>query len=110
LVQGRVLVANNAQDGAYEIAHEALLTSWSTLAGLAAARRGQPGDQERIEQAAGRGSAWPAARSAVGRDKLTEARAIESGGARAHEMRSSTPRSRRSAPGACSGPAARGGW
>jgi serine/threonine protein kinase/formylglycine-generating enzyme required for sulfatase activity len=31
LVHGRVVVANDAQDGAYEIAHEALLMSWSTL-------------------------------------------------------------------------------
>src|SRR4029079_15609261 len=31
LVRGRVLVASNAPDGGYEIAHEALLTSWSTL-------------------------------------------------------------------------------
>jgi eukaryotic-like serine/threonine-protein kinase len=33
LVRGRILVANDAQGGAYEIAHEALLTSWSTLQG-----------------------------------------------------------------------------
>jgi eukaryotic-like serine/threonine-protein kinase len=31
LVRGRVLVASNAQDGGYEVAHEALLSSWSTL-------------------------------------------------------------------------------
>jgi eukaryotic-like serine/threonine-protein kinase len=31
LVRGRLVVANDAQHGAYEIAHEALLVSWSTL-------------------------------------------------------------------------------
>ncbi|HEY5947571.1 MAG TPA: SUMF1/EgtB/PvdO family nonheme iron enzyme [Kofleriaceae bacterium] len=31
LVRGRVVVANDAQQGAYEIAHEALLESWATL-------------------------------------------------------------------------------
>ncbi|MGH9887985.1 MAG: hypothetical protein ACREBE_20805, partial [bacterium] len=31
LVRGRVVVANSADRGAYEIAHEALLVSWSTL-------------------------------------------------------------------------------
>jgi serine/threonine protein kinase/formylglycine-generating enzyme required for sulfatase activity len=33
LVRGRVVVANDAQYGAYEIAHEALLVSWPTLQG-----------------------------------------------------------------------------
>lgn len=31
LVRGRIVVANDAQHGAYEIAHEALLASWATL-------------------------------------------------------------------------------
>ncbi len=31
MVRGRIVVANNAQHGAYEIAHEALLASWTTL-------------------------------------------------------------------------------
>ncbi len=31
MVRGRIVVANNDQHGAYEIAHEALLASWSTL-------------------------------------------------------------------------------
>jgi eukaryotic-like serine/threonine-protein kinase len=31
LVHGRIVVANDAQHGAYEIAHEALLASWATL-------------------------------------------------------------------------------
>src|SRR6185295_9163509 len=33
LVRGRIVVANDAQRGAYELAHEALLVSWSTLQG-----------------------------------------------------------------------------
>ncbi|MGE0867421.1 MAG: SUMF1/EgtB/PvdO family nonheme iron enzyme [Kofleriaceae bacterium] len=31
LVRGRIIVANDAEDGGYEIAHEALLASWPTL-------------------------------------------------------------------------------
>ncbi|HEY0483949.1 MAG TPA: SUMF1/EgtB/PvdO family nonheme iron enzyme [Kofleriaceae bacterium] len=55
LVRGRVLVANNAQDGAYEIAHEALLTSWPTLQGWLQRDAVNHAIQERVEQAA---SAW----------------------------------------------------
>jgi serine/threonine protein kinase/formylglycine-generating enzyme required for sulfatase activity len=65
LVRGRVVVANDAQDGAYEIAHEALLTSWPTLQGWL--QRGAA-DQEaraRVEQAA---AAWE--RMGHGRDLL----------------------------------------
>jgi serine/threonine protein kinase/formylglycine-generating enzyme required for sulfatase activity len=55
LVRGRILVANDAQGGAYEIAHEALLTSWSTL--LEWLQLGAAGRvvRERLEQAA---AAW----------------------------------------------------
>jgi len=52
LVRGRVLVANNAQDGAYEIAHEALLTSWSTLQGWLQRDAVNHAIHERVEQAA----------------------------------------------------------
>jgi serine/threonine protein kinase/formylglycine-generating enzyme required for sulfatase activity len=55
LVRGRVLVANNAQDGAYEIAHEALLSSWSTLQGWLQRDAANHAMVERIEQAA---EAW----------------------------------------------------
>jgi len=55
LVRGRIVVANDTQDGAYEIAHEALLTSWATLQEW---RRRGASDQAvllRVEQAA---AAW----------------------------------------------------
>ncbi|MEO7730638.1 MAG: bifunctional serine/threonine-protein kinase/formylglycine-generating enzyme family protein [Kofleriaceae bacterium] len=55
LVRGRVLVANNAQDGAYEIAHEALLSSWSTLQGWLQRDAANHAVVERVEQAA---EAW----------------------------------------------------
>jgi eukaryotic-like serine/threonine-protein kinase len=52
LVRGRVLVANNTEDGAYEIAHEALLTSWSTLQGWLQRDAANQVVRERIQQAA----------------------------------------------------------
>jgi formylglycine-generating enzyme required for sulfatase activity len=52
LVHGRVLVANNAEDGAYEIAHEALLTRWSTLQGWLQRDVANHAIRERVEQAA----------------------------------------------------------
>jgi serine/threonine protein kinase/formylglycine-generating enzyme required for sulfatase activity len=52
LVQGRIVVANAAEQGAYEIAHEALFTSWSTF--LDWRRRGAADHaaRVRVEQAA----------------------------------------------------------
>jgi serine/threonine protein kinase/formylglycine-generating enzyme required for sulfatase activity len=52
LVRGRIVVARDAQHAAYELAHEALLVSWSTLQGWL-----QPGAADRavrlrVEQAA----------------------------------------------------------
>src|SRR5512140_3630361 len=55
LVRGRILVANDAQGGAYEIAHEALLTSWSTLQGWLQRGAANHAARERVEQAA---AAW----------------------------------------------------
>jgi formylglycine-generating enzyme required for sulfatase activity len=55
LVRGRVVVANNAQDGAYEIAHEALLTSWSTLQDWRQRDAVNQAIRERVEHAA---SSW----------------------------------------------------
>jgi serine/threonine protein kinase/formylglycine-generating enzyme required for sulfatase activity len=55
LVRGRILVANDAQGGAYEIAHEALLTSWSTLLDWLQLGAADHAVRERIEQAA---AAW----------------------------------------------------
>jgi serine/threonine protein kinase/formylglycine-generating enzyme required for sulfatase activity len=52
LVRGRIVVANDAQHGTYEIAHEALLVSWSTLQGWLENDAAQHGLRLRIEQAA----------------------------------------------------------
>jgi serine/threonine protein kinase/formylglycine-generating enzyme required for sulfatase activity len=52
LVRGRIVVANDTHGGAYELAHEALLTGWSTL--LAWRQRGAADRavRERLEHAA----------------------------------------------------------
>jgi formylglycine-generating enzyme required for sulfatase activity len=52
LVRGRVVVANDAQHGAYEIAHEALLTSWSTLQDWLQRGAADHAVRLRVEQAA----------------------------------------------------------
>src|SRR5262249_23444502 len=52
LVRGRVVVANSADRGAYEIAHEALLVSWSTLQGWLQRDAADHGVRRRVEQAA----------------------------------------------------------
>jgi hypothetical protein len=52
LVHGRVIVANKAQHGAYEIAHEALLVSWSTLQGWLQRDAAQHAVRLRVKQAA----------------------------------------------------------
>jgi len=52
LVRGRVVVANDAQHGAYEIAHEALLASWSTLQGWLQRGAADHAVRLRVEQAA----------------------------------------------------------
>jgi formylglycine-generating enzyme required for sulfatase activity len=52
LVRGRVIVANDAQHGAYEIAHEALLVSWPTLQAWLNSGAAEHALQLRVEQAA----------------------------------------------------------
>jgi eukaryotic-like serine/threonine-protein kinase len=52
LVRGRVVVANDAQHGAYEIAHEALLESWPTLQGWLQRGAAEHAVRVRIAQAA----------------------------------------------------------
>lgn len=52
LVRGRIVVANDAQDGAYEIAHEALLASWSTLNDWLEQTAADHAVRRRVEQAA----------------------------------------------------------
>jgi serine/threonine protein kinase/formylglycine-generating enzyme required for sulfatase activity len=81
LIRGRIVVASNAQDGAYEIAHEALLTGWSTLRSWLTRDAADHAVRDRIEQAA---AAWD--RMGRGRDllwgrrQLAEARALDRSG------------------------------
>jgi serine/threonine protein kinase/formylglycine-generating enzyme required for sulfatase activity len=78
LIRGRVLVANNAQDGAYEIAHEALLSSWSTLQGWLQRDAANQAVQERVEQAAAEWERTGHARDLLwGRRQLIEAKALD---------------------------------
>src|SRR6185436_19688826 len=78
LVRGRLLVANNAQDGAYEIAHEALLTSWSTLQGWLQRGAANQALHERLEQAAAAWDRMGRPRDLLwGRRQLVEARALD---------------------------------
>jgi len=78
LIRGRIVVASNAQDGAYEIAHESLLTQWSTLQDWLTRDAADHAVRERVAQAAGE---WD--RSGRGRDllwgrrRLAEARALD---------------------------------
>jgi formylglycine-generating enzyme required for sulfatase activity len=86
LIRGRVVVASNAQDGAYEIAHEALLTGWATLRGWFTRDAADHAVRERIEQAA---AAWD--RMGRGRDllwgrrQLAETRALDRAGLASRE-------------------------
>jgi formylglycine-generating enzyme required for sulfatase activity len=78
LVRGRVIVASNAQDGGYEIAHEALLASWPTLQGWLRRDAADHAMRERVEQAA---AAWQRMDRAPellwGRRQLAEARTLD---------------------------------
>jgi formylglycine-generating enzyme required for sulfatase activity len=81
LIRGRVVVASNAQDGAYELAHEALVTGWSTLQGWLTQDAADHAVRDRVAQAAaewdrigrGRDLLW-------GRRQLAEARALDRAG------------------------------
>ena len=78
LVRGRVVVANDAQDGAYEIAHEALLTSWSTLQGWLQRGAADHAVRARVEQAAAAWERMGRARDLLwGRRQLAETRALD---------------------------------
>jgi serine/threonine protein kinase/formylglycine-generating enzyme required for sulfatase activity len=78
LVRGRVVVANNAQDGAYEIAHEALLTSWSTLQGWLQRDAVNHALRERVEQGAASWERMGRARDLLWkRRQLMETRALD---------------------------------
>jgi serine/threonine protein kinase/formylglycine-generating enzyme required for sulfatase activity len=81
LVHGRVVVANNAQDGAYEIAHEALLTSWSTLQEWRQRDAVNQAIRERVEQAAASWERMDRARNLLWtRRQLAETRALDRDG------------------------------
>ncbi|HMG23720.1 MAG TPA: SUMF1/EgtB/PvdO family nonheme iron enzyme, partial [Kofleriaceae bacterium] len=78
LVRGRVVVANNAQDGAYEIAHEALLTSWPTLEGWLQRDAANHAVRERLERAAAAWDRMGRARDLLwGRRQLAETRPLD---------------------------------
>jgi serine/threonine protein kinase/formylglycine-generating enzyme required for sulfatase activity len=81
LVRGRVLVANNAEDAAYEIAHEALLTSWSTLQGWLQRDVVNQAIRERVEQAAASWERMGRVRDLLwGRRQLAETRGLDPSG------------------------------
>ena len=78
LVRGRIVVANDAQDGAYEIAHEALLASWSTLQGWLEESAADHVVRRRIEHAAADGERAGRARDLLwGRRQLVEAKTLD---------------------------------
>src|SRR6185436_7317035 len=78
LVHGRVIVANKAQHGAYEIAHEALLVSWSTLQGWLQRDAAQHAVRLRVKQAAAEWERMGRARDLLwGRRQLATTRALD---------------------------------
>ena len=86
LIRGRVVVASNAQDGAYEIAHEALLTGWSTLRGWLTRDAADHAVRERIEQAAAAWDRMDRGRDLLwGRRQLAETRALDRAGLASRE-------------------------
>jgi serine/threonine protein kinase/formylglycine-generating enzyme required for sulfatase activity len=86
LIRGRILVANDAQGGTYEIAHEALLTSWSTLLDWLHLGAADRAIRERIEQAT---AAWERASRASdllwGTRQLAATRSIDRASLASHE-------------------------
>ncbi|NVB83277.1 MAG: SUMF1/EgtB/PvdO family nonheme iron enzyme [Kofleriaceae bacterium] len=78
LVRGRIVVANDAQDGAYEIAHEALLASWSTLNDWLEQTAADHAVRRRVEQAAAEWERAGEPRDLLwSRRKLVEARPLD---------------------------------
>jgi eukaryotic-like serine/threonine-protein kinase len=71
LVRGRIVVGSDVQEGAYEIAHEALVTSWSTLQHWLDETAVEHVVLRRLEQAAGE---WE--RSNFDRDLLWSSRRL----------------------------------
>jgi len=78
LVRGRVVVANDAQHGGYEIAHEALLVSWSTLQGWLQRGAADQAVRVRVAQAATEWKRMSRARELLwGRRQLAETRTLD---------------------------------
>jgi len=78
LVHGRVVVANDAQLGAYEIAHEALLVSWSTLQDWLRAGAGEHAVRVRVAHAAAEWERMGRLRDLLwGRHQLAEAKGLD---------------------------------
>jgi serine/threonine protein kinase/formylglycine-generating enzyme required for sulfatase activity len=78
LVRGRVVVASDTQHGAYELAHEALLTSWSTLQGWLQRGAVEHAVRVRVEQAAAEWERMGHAPDLLwGRRKLVETKALD---------------------------------
>ncbi|MEO8698493.1 MAG: SUMF1/EgtB/PvdO family nonheme iron enzyme [Kofleriaceae bacterium] len=78
LVRGRIVVANDAERGTYEVAHEALLTSWSTLQDWQRRGAADHAVRKRIEHAATEWDRLQRPRDLLwGRRQLAEARSIE---------------------------------
>jgi len=73
-----VIVANDAQHGAYEIAHEALLSSWSTLQSWLEQTAADHVVRRRLEQAAAEWERAAHPRDVLwGRRRLAEARTLD---------------------------------
>jgi serine/threonine protein kinase/formylglycine-generating enzyme required for sulfatase activity len=78
LVRGRIVVANDAQHGAYEIAHEALLVSWPTLQGWLQRGAAERAVRVRVEQVAAEWERMSRPRDLLwGRSRLAEVRALD---------------------------------
>jgi formylglycine-generating enzyme required for sulfatase activity len=78
LVGGRIVVANHAQHGAYEIAHEALLVSWATLQDWLQHGAAEHAVRVRVEQAAAEWERMGWSRDLLwGRRRLAATRALD---------------------------------
>ena len=78
LVRGRVVVANDVEHAAYEIAHEALLVSWSTLQGWLRSGAADHVVRVRVQQAAAEWERTERPRDLLwGRRQLAATKALE---------------------------------
>ena len=78
LVRGRIVVANDAQHGAYEIAHEALLVSWSTVQDWLARGAAEHAVRVNVERAAAEWERMGRPRDLLwGRRRLASARTLD---------------------------------